>query len=135
MKKTDRVLVDTNVIFDVLHADPVWSEWSQRQLEIFSDGLLINPLIYSELCYQANGQEEVEDVINALGLNYEELPRRALFLAAKAFRKYRGQGGGRTSPLADFFIGAHAEAVGIPLLTRDAARYKTYFPSVALLSP
>lgn len=135
MSRGTRVLVDTNVIFDVLHGDPNWSEWSRSRLETFADGLVINPLIYSELCYQAESVEEVDEVVAALGLDLVELPREALFLAAKAFRKYREQGGPKTSPLADFFIGAHAEVASLPVLTRDVKRYRTSFPSVALICP
>lgn len=92
MTEPSRVLVDTNVIFDVLHADPAWLSWSCGQLERFSERLLINPLIFSEICYQAVDQEEAESVVATLGLAYAEVPRRALFLAAKAYQRYRGAG-------------------------------------------
>ena len=67
------------------------------------------------------------------------IPREALFLAGKAFARYKGRGGTRTrtrtSALPDFFIGAHAAVPGIPLLTRDVRRYNDYFPTLELMAP
>ena len=129
------ILVDTNVVVDVLHGDPVWLEWPNAQLKKFAGELWINPIIYAELCYRAKSSEEVDQVMIDMELNYEELTRPALFLAAKAYQIYRQRGGTKTAPLPDFFFGAHAEAMGIPILTRDSARCKTYFPSVRLICP
>ena len=129
------ILVDTNVVVDVLHGDPVWLEWANVQLKRFAGELWINPVIYAELCYRAKSSEEVDELMRDMELNYEELTRPALFLAAKAYQNYRQRGGTKTAPLPDFFIGGHAEAMGIPILTRDSARYKTYFPSVRLICP
>ena len=129
------VLLDTNVIADVLYGDPLWAEWSRKQIEDHAGELLINPLIYAELCYRATSASQVDQLISGLGFRYEETPRAALYLAAQAFRAYRQRGGSKTSPLADFFIGAHAEVLGVPILTRDVARYRTYFPSVVLICP
>ncbi|MES2921983.1 MAG: type II toxin-antitoxin system VapC family toxin [Verrucomicrobiota bacterium] len=129
------VLVDTNVIVDVLHGDPVWVDWANAQLTRYAGELWINPMIYAELCYSATSSAEVDQVMVDMSLNYEELTRPALFLAAKAYQVYRQRGGTKTTPLPDFFIGAHAEAMGIPILTRDPGRYKTYFPGVPLICP
>ena len=130
------VLVDSNVIFDVTNDDPVWADWSDAQItSLQSDGLLVNLLIYTELCTQASATAEVDALLASLKLELQELPREALFLAAKAFLKYRRQGGTKTVPLPDFFIGAHAQTLGIPILTRDAGRYASYFPGVALICP
>lgn len=129
------ILVDTNVLFDVLHDDPLWAEWSKQQLEIYAEGLTINPLIYTELSYQASTKKEVDRLVKAFGLQFAELPRAALFHAAKAFYQYRQRGGVKTAPLADFFIGAHAHVAKLPILTRDEGRYRTYFPKVVLVSP
>ena len=129
------VLVDTNVIADVLYSDPAWEAWSDAQITRHAGQLCINPVIYSELCYRASSTGEVDRVVASLGFQYEELPRQALFLASKAFRAYRQRGGNKTAPLPDFFIGAHAEALGMPLLTRDKGRYQTYFPAVVLICP
>jgi predicted nucleic acid-binding protein len=129
------VLVDTNVLSDVIHQDPVWSAWSSEQLIQHAGDLVVNPIIFAELCCRATSAAEVAQIIRTLGLDYEELSQEALFLAAKAFMTYRRQGGGKTSPLPDFFIGAHAEAAGYTLLTRDKGRYQTYFPTVPLISP
>lgn len=129
------VIVDTNVIFDVLHADPNWLSWSKARLTEFDSQLMINPFIYSELCYAANSRGEVDVIVRGFGFDFEELPREALFLAAQAYRRYRQIGGQRTAPLPDFFIGAHAAAIQAPILTRDSGRYKTYFPQVPLILP
>lgn len=101
----------------------------------FHQGLIINPVIYSELCVALESVEEAEALIAMLGLVYLEFPREALFLAARAFRQYRRRGGMKTSPLPDFFVGAHAAVLEIPLLTRDVIPYRTYFPKVKLIAP
>ena len=129
------VLVDTNVIFDVLHEDPEWGQWSRDKLAEYSGQLTINPLVYAEICYGADSQQEAEEIVEGFGLHFENLSRQALYLCAKAYNDYRQRGGVKTAPLPDFFIGAHAEALSIPILTRDTNRYKTYFPKVSLICP
>lgn len=129
------VLVDTNVLSDVIHGDPVWCGWSSGQILHHSGQLVVNPMIFSELCCRAASASEVNGILHALGLQWEEFTQEALFLAASAFLKYRRQGGVRTSPLPDFFIGAHAQNKGYALLTRDVARYRSYFPTVQLICP
>lgn len=129
------VLVDTNVIADVLYNDPLWGDWSAEQLARHAGQLLINPIIYAELCYGASSPDDVPRVMSQLGLGYAELPRACLFAAGQAYRIYRQRGGIKTAPLPDFFIGAHASSAGLDLLTRDKARYSTYFPDARLLSP
>jgi predicted nucleic acid-binding protein len=128
------VLVDSNIIIDIVRDDPVWVDWSVDTLSQFEDAR-INPIIYAELCYQQTSPEEVDKMLETIELGYSELPREALFLASQAFRKYREIGGTKTSPLADFFIGAHAAALGIPLITRDPTRYRNYFPMITLITP
>ncbi len=134
MSEVARVLVDSNVIIDVIQDDPEWAAWSMEALAAVEKPL-INPMIFAELCYQRTSAEEVEELMAVIGLGYAEMPREALFLASQAFRKYRQRGGTKTAPLADFFIGAHAEVEGLDLLTRDRARYETYFPAVKLIRP
>ena len=130
------VMVDSNIIFDITTDDPVWADWSESQITICqSRGLVVNPVIYCELCTNARTTGEVDDLLVKLRLELLEPAREALFIAAKAFLKYRKQGGTKTAPLPDFFIGAHAQALGIPILTRDVGRYATYFPAVELISP
>lgn len=130
------VIVDTNIILDCLQKDPQWSDWSASQMSRYSlDGLLINPLIYTELCVPEESHHTIDAILELFDLNYIELPREALFLAAKAFKKYRLQGGTKTAPLPDFFIGAHALASGYSIMTRDKGRYHTYFPDVPLIMP
>ena len=138
MTDSGLVLVDTNVILDVTQADPQWLDWSVAQVSRFPSRLIVNPLIYTELCYQAGNTDEVDAIIVTLGLQYLELPKEALFLASQAYQAYqayRRRGGIKTCPLPDFFIGAHAQALGIPILTRDEARYRTNFPNVELICP
>jgi predicted nucleic acid-binding protein len=129
------VLVDTNVIADVLHDDPRWRAWSEQQLAVHVGTLAINPFIYAELCCRVGSPAELDAILEVLGIGYEEVPKEALFLAAQAFLLYRSRGGAKSAPLPDFFIGAHASAGCFSLITRDAARYQTYFPSVRLICP
>jgi predicted nucleic acid-binding protein len=129
------ILVDTNVISDVIHADPIWEEWALEQLFRHFGDLAINAIIYSELCCRVTSTEELDHILTPFKLLYHELPKKALFLAAKAFLAYRQRGGNKTSPLPDFFIGAHAAALSVPILTRDVTRYQTYFPEVTLIAP
>lgn len=131
------ILVDSNVILDVVTEDQKWFEWSAGQIERLAEDhmLVINPIIYAEVSI---GFDRIEDLDVALPVEFfrrEPLPWEAGFLAGKGFVKYRRLGGERRSPLPDFYIGAHAAVRGIPLLTRDAGRYKTYFPRLALISP
>ena len=131
------LLVDTNVLVDVLANDPAWADWSIGQLRAQSKvhRLAINPLIYSELSLTFSTVEALDQAIDKLGLLLIELPRPALFLAGKAFMRYRRQGGTETNMLADFFIGAHAAVSRYPLLTRDTRRYSSYFANVKLIAP
>ena len=131
------LLVDTNVLVDVLEDDPQWADWSIGQLRAQSQirRLAINPIIYAELSLTFSTVEALDQTIADLGLVMVELPRPALFLAGKAFVRYRRQGGTKSNVLADFFIGAHAAVSGYSLLTRDTRRYKTYFTDVKLIAP
>jgi hypothetical protein len=131
------VLIDSNVLLDVLIEDPTWFAWSSLALEqCANQGMLyINPIIYAEVSVGFAKIEEVEKAIPGEFFRRLHLPLEAAFLAGKAFVKYRKQGGTRSSPLPDFFIGAHAAVSGLQLLTRDAKRYRTYFPMVTLISP
>jgi len=131
------LLVDTNVLVDVLENDSEWADWSIGQLRAQSKvhRLAINPIIYSELSLTFSTVEALDKTIAELGLAMIELPRPALFLAGKAFVRYRRQGGTKNNVLSDFFIGAHAAVSGYPLLTRDTRRYTTYFSDVQLIAP
>lgn len=131
------LLVDTNVLVDVLEDDPEWADWSINQLRAQSQvhPLVINPVIYAELSLTFSMVETLDETIDNLGLTVMDLPRPALFLAGKAFVRYRRLGGNKHNVLADFFIGAHAAVLGCPILTRDIRRYQTYFPSVTLITP
>ena len=131
------ILVDTNVLLDVFEDDAEWAGWSQDRLDSASatDTLAINPVIYSELSIGFARIEELEAVIKEASLAIEDIPREALFLAGKAFLRYRGSRGTKRSVLPDFYIGAHAAVMQWPILTRDVARYRTYFPTVSLIAP
>ncbi|MFB9951841.1 type II toxin-antitoxin system VapC family toxin [Rhizobium puerariae] len=130
-------LVDTNVLLDLVTDDPVWADWSVAQLETASlaGPLLINDVIYAELAVRYERIEELDAFIEEAGLELTSLPRAALFLAGKVFTHYRRAGGSRTGVLPDFFIGAQAAVQKLPLLTRDIGRYRTYFPTVELITP
>ena len=129
------VLVDTNVLSDVIHNDPRWRSWALDQLLKHFGESLINPMIFAELGCRAASVKELEETLAPFDLKYQEIPKPALYLASQAFMDYRKRGGTKTSPLPDFFIGAHAALLGIPILTRDVARYKIYFPEVGLIAP
>ena len=131
------ILVDTNVLLDVLQDDPQWAQWSQEQLESASllEPLAINDVIYSELSISFQRIEELEAVIAEASLSVEPMPRESLFLAGKAFQEYRRRRGTRSNVLPDFYIGAQAAVNSWPILTRDARRYRTYYPGVRLITP
>jgi hypothetical protein len=131
------LLVDTNVLLDVLQDDPQGAEWSVSQLRAQSQvhGLAINDVIYAELSLSFASVQALDTVVARLRLQVAALPRPALFLAGKAFLQYRRRGGTKAQVLPDFFIGAQAAVNGWPLLTRDATRYRSYFPTVELLMP
>ena len=131
------ILVDTNVLVDVLENDPEWADWSVAQLRAQSQvyRLNINPVIYAELSMAFKSIESLDDAIGGMKLHVAEIPKAALFLAGKAFGQYRERGGKRASVLADFFIGAHAAVATCPILTRDIQRYRSYFPTVRLITP
>lgn len=128
--------VDTNVILDYVTDDPTWAGWSEQTLEEHRiDGLMVNAVVYAELSVGARDHHEVDRILDKLGIDLVGSPRPALFQASRAFLAYRRQGGTRTTPLPDFFLGADAEETGLPLLTRDPRRYRQYFPEVALICP
>ena len=131
------VLVDSNVIIDLYADSHAWRDWSRAALShvAASDILVINPIIYAEISAAFDSVEEVEDTIPQDDFERHQLPYEAAFLAGKAFVDYRRRGGMRTSPLPDFYIGAHAAVARFDLLTRDPSRYRTYFPTVSLIAP
>ena len=131
------LLVDSYVLVDVLQNDPQWADWSIGQLRAQSKvhELAINPIIYAEISLSFSTIEALDGVVDTLMLSVRDIPRPALFLAAKAFVQYRRRGGRKTQVLPDFFIGAHAAVARWPLLTRDASRFRTYFPSLHVITP
>jgi predicted nucleic acid-binding protein len=131
------VLVDSNVILDVRTQDATWFEWSAQALADAADRheLAINPIIYAEVSVDADRIEDLDEELPDSLYRRLPLPYEAGFVAGKAFLRYRRGGGERRSPLPDFYIGAHAAVDRLTLLTRDAARYGTYFPTVKLISP
>jgi hypothetical protein len=131
------ILVDTKVLIDVLQDDPKWADWSQGQLEAASltERLAINAVIYSELSMAFARIEELEVVIADAALMLEPIPREALFLAGKVLLEYRRRKGTKQGVLPDFYVGAHAAVCGYAILTRDSARYRSYFPTVELITP
>jgi len=131
------VLVDSSVILDVVIDDAECFGWSSQALARATEQgvLVINPIIYAEVSTTFAGVEEVEAAVPATAFRREDLPWEAAFFAAKAFLAYRRRGGERRSPLPDFYIGAHAAVAGYRLLTRDARRFRSYFPTVELIAP
>jgi predicted nucleic acid-binding protein len=131
------VLVDSNVIVDVAREDPVWSDWSAQAIGYLGDrfALAINPIIFAEIAAAYAEIEELEAALPPVIYRRDPLPWEAAFLAGQAFVAYRRRGGLRRSPLPDFYIGAHAVVAGMVLLTRDASRYRTYFPKLTIVAP
>lgn len=131
------LLVDTNVLIDLLEDDAQWGDWSDWQLHAQQQvhELVINPVIYAELAPSCDSQQELDEYVEEIGLRYRELPKPALFIAGVAHRHYRQSGGAREAILADFLIGAHAAVLGCGILTRDARRYRKFFPRVPLVTP
>ena len=134
-------LVDANVLLDIATADATWLPWSQEQLTLAASGsagrgaVFINPIIYAELAPAFASAGELDRWLDPAVFRRAALPYEAGWLAAQAFLKYRRGGGMRSAPLPDFYIGAHAEVEKLTLITRDAARYRTYFPNVTLIAP
>ena len=131
------VFVDSCVLLDLFTNDPNWADWSENILDRYSqtNSLYINSIAYTEVSIGFNKIEEVENAINELGIKVLEIPREALFLTGKVFLKYRKNKGSKNSPLPDFFIGAHATVSKFELITRDPAKYKTYYPQLTLIQP
>jgi predicted nucleic acid-binding protein len=131
------ILVDTNVFVDIWTADPTWGEWSAEALARAAEkgAVGVNVIIYAELCLGFRREVDLEKALAQAGILRWPLPYAAAWRAAQAFAAYRKRGGRRTAPLPDFFIGAHAQAEKLGLLTRDPARYRTYFPTVKLIIP
>jgi hypothetical protein len=131
------VLVDSNVILDVATEDPRWGAWSAEALARAADRsiLVINPIVFAEVSVGFDRVEDLEEALPPELYRREALPYEAGFLAGKSFLAYRRRGGRRAVPLPDFYIGAHAAVAGYQLLTRDASRYRTYFPRLTIIAP
>lgn len=131
------VFVDSCILLDLFTDDPKWANWSESVLGKYSQSntLFINSIVYTEVSIGFNRIEEVEKAIEQVGVKVLEIPREALFMAGKVFLDYRRNKGTENSTLPDFFIGAHAAVSSFDLITRDSARYKTYFPSITVICP
>jgi predicted nucleic acid-binding protein len=131
------VLVDANVLLDILTDDPKWRSWSEGEFltAIETDQAAVNPIIYAELGAAYRSAAELDRALSGWPVQRLALPYEAAFPASQAFFRYRREGGQRRSPLPDFYIGAHAQAMGLTLLTRDVSRYRSYFPKVRLIAP
>lgn len=131
------VFIDSNILLDVLTEDPKWFDWSSAALAAAADRnrLVINAVVYAEVSVRFSRIEDLEAALPAQLIEREAIPFEAAFLAGKCFQTYRRRGGARTSPLPDFFIGAHAAVAGYDLMTRDVGRYETYFPRLTILHP
>jgi predicted nucleic acid-binding protein len=131
------VLIDSNVLLDLMTEDPRWFSWSAKALTNAAETLrlVINPIIYAEVSIRYSRIEDLNAALPKAMIDREPIPYEAAFLAGKAFRVYRRRGGTKRSTLPDFFVGAHASVAGYSLLTRDATRYRTYFPKLPLIAP
>jgi len=131
------ILVDSNVLLDIMTEDSHWLAWSAAAIERAADSfrLVINPVIYAEVSVRYSRIEALDAALPKAMFDREAIPYEAAFLAGKCFLAYRRRGGMKRSPLPDFFIGAHAAVAGYRLLTRDAARYRSYFPKLSVIAP
>ena len=131
------ILVDSNIWIDVIQQDPVWLDWSLAQLQQAraTNRVVINPIIYAELAPTYDEPKQLDHFLKVAKAALQPLPRPAAYAAGRAFLQYRQKRGTKTGVLPDFFIGAHAQTEGWPILTRDVARYATYFPNVKLIAP
>jgi predicted nucleic acid-binding protein len=129
-------LVDSNVLIDAL-GGPGELAWSSAALvSCAREGeLVVNPVVWAELAAMRPTEEQLELMFEKLPLRREPLPMSSAFPAGRAHIAYRKSGGARERTLPDFLIGAHAAISGYALLTRDAARYRTYFPELDIVSP
>ena len=130
-------LVDTNVLLDLTGQDAGWAAWSERALEAAAarEPILINDVVFAELSIGFDRLENCNGFLALIQAESLAIPREAFFLTGKVFRAYRCRGGVRAGMLPDFFIGAHAAVADLPLVTRDARRYRSYFPTLWLISP
>ncbi|MBE0473693.1 PIN domain-containing protein [Rhodoferax sp.] len=130
------ILVDSCVLIDVFDADPQWQQWSLDALQTHhAQGLAVNALVCAEIAPSFASQQQMQEALDLVHLVYAPLSQACAFVAAQAFALYRQNKGSKLTTLPDFFIGAHAQTQGWPILTRDKARYKTYFPAVKLITP
>ena len=131
------ILVDSNIILDIFLNDPNWADWSEENLAKYSSStkLYINSIVYTEISIGFEKIEELESAISRGGFQMLEIPKEALFLAGKAFLRYKKADGTKRSPLPDFYIGAQAAIFDLELITRDISKYRTYFPTVKLIHP
>ena len=130
-------LVDSNVLIDIIGRDPNWWEWSASRMDeaLLRGHVFINDVIFAETSIRYDDVRDFQHALSLLKITIAVVPQDALFLAGKMFARYRRTGGERTGVLPDFFIGAHAAVSGLPLLTRDVRRYRSYFPTLQLIAP
>lgn len=131
------ILVDSCVLIDVIEQDAIWSTWSQSSLDEWGrrGPVCVNPVVYAELSPDFDDPAALDGLLDQVGIEYREIPREALFLAARVHQAYRRRGGARSGVLPDFFIGAHARVANVPLLTRDPRRFRAAFPDLVLVTP
>ena len=131
------VLVDSNILLDLFTEDTRWYDWSANAMAQAGEAghLIVNPIIYAEISVRFSDIESLDETLSGAGIGRKQLPYEAAFLAGKAYRDYRRRGGQKRSPLPDFYVGAHATVAGYRLLTRDARRYRTYFPRLTIIAP
>ena len=136
-------LFDTSVIIDARDAQSPWHQWAKEKIAecCSTDGAGINAVVVAEASVRVEQREHFARHLEQTGMTLLPLPVSAALPAARAYALYldRLKADGKTpvskTPLGDFFIGAHAEAEKLPLVTRDTGRVKTYFPKVRLITP
>jgi predicted nucleic acid-binding protein len=129
--------IDTNILLDILIPNDEFYEASASGLQdsATEGSLVICDIVYAELCVHFGSQHKCDAFLESNDIRVQNLTREVHFLASRAWRTYRQQGGKRTRILADFLIGAHAHKLATRLLTRDRGFYRKLFPSLKLFDP
>lgn len=133
-------MVDSNVLIDIIADDPAWADWSLEQVVAVSQtqDIAYNDVVVAEIAPGMASLQEFQQEMDRISVGYELFTQQAAYLGGLAFRQYRAARRGHDAPklpLPDFLIGGHAQALGAAILTRDARFYRSYFPTVPLISP
>ena len=137
------IFLDTNVLIYASDPESPFHRWSAETIarQVAGDGAMINSVVLAEICVGEARPEAAADTIRSWGIEIVDLPAACAESCARAYNTFRAARkktkvpAAPTMPLPDFFIGAHADVLRIPLATADLGRYRAYFPNLKLLTP